>query len=188
MGLALAVSMRLEALDNPWQSHRWEVDQVHVDMGQFNEPAQYEIMIGNGFITAYQLAPSDFAEQDKPVLEKWLFKGFHLDLFVDEAEGYYLNVSSPEPSWLVMWRMEDCALTQFGQLAIPNRIMLSYNEAGRLLDGGEQVDRMPLPNDILDSVRQYVASYYQPEPKKRARPASFDGANRPKNQIPRGGR
>lgn len=80
--------------------------------------------------------------------ESWLFTGFELDLFPYEADGYYLNVSATSPSWFVMWRLEEdveryideqsLALAKAeASFAVPYRICVSYNEAARLLDGGE---------------------------------------------------
>jgi hypothetical protein len=116
-------------------------------------------------------------------MNNWYFKGIRVNLYLDEAEGYYLNISSPEPSWFVMWRITESDLHPLGEIAVPQRITLSYNEAGRLLDGGEQVDRVLLDKDLLASVKEYVGEYYRPEPKKRIRPASFDGAFRPKDKF-----
>ena len=64
-------------------------------------------------------------------------------------------------------------------IAIPHRLMLSYNEAARLVDGGESVDTAPLQAEMKSYLAEYVAANYKPEPKKRAKPASFKGANRP---------
>jgi hypothetical protein len=64
-------------------------------------------------------------------------------------------------------------------LAVPHRLMLSYNEAARLIDGGEQVDTTPLQAEMKAWLADYVAANYKPEPKKRAKPVSFKGANRP---------
>lgn len=180
MGLSLAISMRLEALDNPWQSHRWVLDRVEADLGQFHQPKQFEIAIGHELITAHLI--------DEHNTDRWVFRGFHIDLFVDEAEGYYLNVSSPEPSWFVMWRLAESEFHPSNEIAIPYRVMLSYNEAGRLLDGGEQVDRFQLSGEILKSIEEYVAEYYRPEPKRRIRPASFEGAYRPGEKLSGGSR
>ena len=124
--------------------------------------------------------------------ESWLFAGFDFNFFRDEAEGYFLNSTSPEPCWFVMWRME----TEYqpylepdsmgmvdnedgAGLAVPHRLMLSYNEAARLIDGGEQVDTTPLQAEMKAWLADYVAANYKPEPKKRAKPVSFKGANRP---------
>jgi hypothetical protein len=180
MGLSLAVSMRLEALDNPWQSHRWVLNSVEADLGQFPQAKKFDLAIGREVISAHQI------DENNPDL--WVFRGFHIDLFVDEAEGYYLNVSSPEPSWFVMWRLAESEFHPSKEIAMPHRVMLSYNEAGRLLDGGEQVDRFELSGDILKSIEDYVAEYYRPEPKRRIRPASFEGAYRPKEKLSGGSR
>jgi len=180
MGLALAITMRLEAMDNPWQSHRWVLDSVEADLGQINEPMKFQLAIGRETITAHPIDQEDSG--------RWIFKGFNLDLFVDEAEGYYLNVSSPEPSWFVMWRLEEALWHPLKEIAVPHRVMLSYNEAGRLMDGGEQIERFPLSAMILNSVQEYVDEYYRPEPKRRIRPASFEGAHRPKDPFSGGSR
>jgi hypothetical protein len=119
-----------------------------------------------------------------------LFTGFDLNLFPDEAEGYYLNLSATLPAWFVMWRLEedveryidaqsiDLAKSE-PTFAIPHRISVSYNEAGRLLDGGESVDSVLLSTEHASWLQEYVNEHYRPEPKKRHRPESFKGANRP---------
>jgi hypothetical protein len=64
-------------------------------------------------------------------------------------------------------------------MAIPHRICVSYNEAARLLDGGESVDTVPMSDEHASWLQEYVNEHYHPEPKKRHRPESFKGANRP---------
>ena len=63
--------------------------------------------------------------------------------------------------------------------AIPHRICVSYNEAARLLDGGESVDTIPMSEQHASWLQEYVNDNYRPEPKKRHKPASFKGADRP---------
>ena len=65
-----------------------------------------------------------------------------------------------------MWRMEE-------GLAVPKFVTLSYNEAGRLMDGGEQVDTVAMPAELMAWVGGYVEENYRPEQKKRNRPKSF---------------
>ncbi len=89
-------------------------------------------------------------------------------LFRDEAEGYFLNVSADTPQLFVMWRIDEES-----SLAVPQVITASYNEAGRLLDGGETVEGVPMPPALLEAVQAYVAQHYKPEPKQRKRPQSF---------------
>ena len=63
-----------------------------------------------------------------------------------------------------MWRMfDDGAMPA----ARPVLVTLSYNEAGRFLDGGEQVDGVPMPPAIAEWLRAFVAVHYKPEPRRK---------------------
>ena len=103
--------------------------------------------------------------------ELWLHPGFAIELFRDEAEGYYLNISAEQAFAFVIWRKED------GPPA-PTGVTLSYNEAARMMDAQEQVDGVPLPPELHTWLSDYVVQHYKPEPKKRSRPPSFQGARR----------
>lgn len=184
MSMKLAVAMRRERIDHPWQTHRWVLDEVLLDIGQF---ASKDHKSGQ----AQELPEISIDEiQGRCVLkdednERWIYQGFKLDLFVDEAEGYYLNVNAPNPCWFVMWRLEE--IEGFDEVcAIPRRVVLSYNEAGRMSDGGETVDPYPLDSTILQWLKDFVEQHYKPEPKRKQRPVSFEGAHRPASK--RGGR
>ena len=174
--MRFAVLMRKQSIDNPWISYRWVPQEVLPDFGQFNSA------IGNSIT-------GKFLERDESG-ESWLFTGYELDLFPDEAEGYYLNVSATTPSWFVMWRLEEeferyvdeqsMALAKSeSSFAVPHRICVSYNEAARLLDGGETADAIPMSEQHAAWLQEYVSEKYRPEPKKRHKPASFKGAERP---------
>jgi len=103
---------------------------------------------------------------------QWLYPGFRLELFHDEAEGYYLNLNSPQPFVFVNWLEEDAS-------AVPQSLTVSYNEAARQMDGGATVDGVPMPSEWVPWLKQYVLKHYKPEPKKkRIRPPSFKGARR----------
>lgn len=175
--MRFAVLMRKQFIDNPWISYRWEPREVLPDFGQFNNATADE-----GKIIGQFLGRDDQGES-------WLFAGYELNLFPDEAEGYYLNLSAPQPCWFVMWRLEedieryiDAQSIELAKseatIAVPHRISVSYNEAGRLLDGGESVDNIPLSSEHASWLQEYVNEHYRPEPKKRHRPESFKGANR----------
>jgi len=147
--IPVAIVMQRRALQNRWQSETWEplgvIANHAVRGGQDAEPS---LLVEEGAIT------------------QWLHPGFELKLFRDETEGYYLNVSSNEPRVFVMWRMEEA-------LAVPKFVTVSYNEAGRLMDGGEQVDTVAMPAEVMAWVGAYVEENYRPEVKKRRRPQSF---------------
>ena len=174
--MRFAVLMRKQNIDNPWVSYRWVPQEVLPDFGQFNSNQ-------SNVISGQFLGRDDDGES-------WLFTGYELDLFPDEAEGYYLNVSATAPSWFVMWRLEEDIERYIDEqsislakaessFAVPHRICVSYNEAARLLDGGESVDTIPMSEQHAAWLQEYVNDNYRPEPKKRHRPASFKGADRP---------
>ena len=176
--MRFAVLMRKQNIDNPWISYRWVPQEVLPDFGQFQSQD-----------TEREKISGQFLGRDAEG-ESWLFTGFELSLFPDEAEGYYLNVSSPAPCWFVMWRLEEdferyldeqsSSLAKAdSNFAVPHRICVSYNEAARLLDGGESVDTIPMSEEHASWLQEYVDEHYRPEPKKRHRPASFKGADRP---------
>ena len=173
--MRFAVLMRKHNLDNPWVSYRWAPQEVLPDFGQYGAQSSQSIT-------------GQFLGKD-PEGESWLFTGFELNLFLDEAEGYYLNVSATKPCWFVMWRLEedieryiDSQSLEMAKsestIAVPHRICVSYNEAARLLDGGESVDTVPMNNEHASWLQDYVNEHYRPEPKKRHKPASFKGAVR----------
>lgn len=173
--MRFAVLMRKHNLDNPWVSYRWAPQEVLPDFGQYGAQSSQSIV-------------GQFLGKD-PEGESWLFTGFELNLFLDEAEGYYLNVSATKPCWFVMWRLEedieryiDAQSLEMAKsdstIAVPHRICVSYNEAARLLDGGESVDTVPMNDEHASWLQDYVNEHYRPEPKKRHKPASFKGAER----------
>ena len=152
ISLAVAVVMERTPLENNrWQSEKWEPIGVIPDAGEAG--------------TVPRLLLQDEART------QWLYPGFKLELFHDEAEGYYLNLSSKKPFVFVNWLEEEGA-------GVPKSVTLSYNEAARQLDGGAQVDGVPMPPEWVPWLAEYVERNYKPEPKKRIRPPSFKGARR----------
>ena len=151
--LAVSVVMELtQILDNRWQSEKWEPIGVVPDNGE------------------YGAVPSLLQGDDKRT--QWLYPGFRMELFHDEAEGYYLNLASPQPFVFVNWLDEN-------GMAVPKSVTVSYNEAARQMDGGAQVDGVPLLEEWRVWLADYVERHYKPEPKKkRIRPPSFKGASR----------
>jgi hypothetical protein len=51
----------------------------------------------------------------------------------------------------------------------PEVVTVSYNEAARLMDGGERVDGVPMLPEILAWMEPFVALHYKPEPKRKVR-------------------
>ncbi len=149
----VAVVMRREAIDNRWQPHRWQLHDV----------VPHEPAFGD--------APRCLRRDDRT--EDWLHPGFTVELFRDDAEGYYLNASTAAPCWFVMWRLEEEATVSDAPIARPQVVTLSYHDAGRWLDAQEQVEQVPAPPHIVDWMRVFAEEHYTPEPKRRKRPDSF---------------
>jgi hypothetical protein len=103
----VAVIIQRTALDNPWVSEKWEAHGIVYD----ERPA------GGG------RAPHHRGPRDVPQV---LYPGFRLRLQRDEAEGYYLNMTSPAPKVSVLWRWQD------GRPR-PALVTVSYGEGALLL-------------------------------------------------------
>ena len=147
--IQVAVLIEREAQPNRWEDWRFKVIDVVADEAAFGtEPRVL---------------------RDDGKLCRTLYPGFKLELFRDEAEGYYLNLSSGAPVWFVVWRIDEDDPSR----AWPEAVSLSYNEAGRRLDAQERVDNVPLPAEQAAWLQAFTDEHYRPEAKKRRRPASF---------------
>jgi hypothetical protein len=147
--LHVAVLIEEQRQPNVWEAWRFRIDDVVPDEGLFGRE------------------PRVLRDDGRSVLR--LHPGLEVALHRDEAEGYYLNLSSGAPVWFVMWRIDDADPSR----AWPEIVTLSYNEAGRLLDAQERVDNVPLRGVATTWLQAYTDEHYRPEPKKRQRPASF---------------
>lgn len=141
----LAVIMQRRETRNRWESVQWQPWAVVESPEPAGSP---RLLVSEGG------------------LAQWLHPGFKLDLRRDEAEGYYLNLTSGAPSVFVLWRMEE-------DVAIPVRLTASYNEGARWLDAGHSVDIVPMPAEVTAWLEGWVQANYRPEPRKRIRPRSF---------------
>ena len=152
----MAVLMRREAVQGAmarWQSHRWVLADV----------VPHELGFGD--------QPRCLRQTDDEAL--WMYPGWRLALFTDDAEGYWLNQTSPTPSFFVMWRMQD--VEGEASRAVPHGLSLSYHDAGRWLDAQETVENVPASPDVLVQLQAFTEAFYVPEVKKRQRPQSFQG-------------
>ena len=153
----MAVLMRREAVLGAmarWQSHRWVLADVVPQEAGFGQ------------------APRCLRQTDDEVL--WLYPGWSLELFSDDAEGYWLNLTSPTPSFFVMWRLQEGPDGQEEQ-AVPQALSLSYHDAGRWLDAQETVENVPASPEVVARLEAFTDAFYVPEVKRRQRPQSFQG-------------
>lgn len=158
------VIMQRIPLSSRWASERWQPMEV-----ELAPPPQ-------GFVHATAVPGSHpcVAEGE----DRWRCRGFEVELHPTEAEGYFLNLTSPSSRIFVMWRMFDDGRAP---RARPVLLTVSYNQAGRYMDGGETVDSVPMLAEIADWMRPFIAEHYKPEPRKKVRhndPLAADGWRR----------
>ncbi len=154
--IEVAVVMRRERIQGPmsrWQSWRWVLAEV--------------VPQEDGFGNAPRLLYKNDSE------ERWLHPGYKVELFKDDAEGYYLNVTTQAPCWFVLWRMEEEAGMSDEPIARPEMVSLSYYDAGRWLDAQETVEQVPAPAPVVEWLQAFVDEHHVAEPKRRKRPESF---------------
>jgi Protein of unknown function (DUF3305) len=95
---------------------------------------------------------------------QWRWSGSAMDLHPSEGEGYWLNLTSETPCLFVMWRMEEGE-----EMPRPVVVTASYNEAGRMLDAGDRVDRVPMPEAMQAALAEYTMKFYKPEVRKKVK-------------------
>ena len=148
----VAVLMRREPVQGPmarWQPWRWTLAEVVPHEAGFGQ------------------APRCLREDAQGAL--WLYPDWTVELFTDDAEGYWLNATAPTPAFFVMWRLSE----DDSPRAVPQAVSLSYHDAGRWLDAQETVETSPAPAELVQALLAFAEQHFVPEPKKRQRPQSF---------------
>lgn len=161
--LTVAVVMRREPVAGPqarWMPWRWVLADVL---------AQAELGLPDDVTEPQRI--EDTQAQAAQGVQHWVFPGMPLELFRDDAEGLFLNLSTERPAVWVMWRPDESGVPE--ALPAPQIVTLSYTDAGRWLDAQERVDQVPAPAAMVEWLRAFVAEHYQPEAKRRKRPESF---------------
>jgi hypothetical protein len=143
----VAVIMQRIPLASRWADERWEALAV--------EPCDDAL-------------PAQTLLSDAADTMRWRCTGHVIELHPTEAEGYYLNVSTREPKVFVLWRMAEPG-DDVEPRARPLIVTVSYAEAARFLDAGEQVDAVPIPAAIFAALELFVVAHYRPEPRKKAK-------------------
>jgi hypothetical protein len=148
-GIQVAVLMERVAAPNRWEDWRFSLSEVVPDEGAFGADAR--------------------CLHDDGKRSQWLHPGFRLELFADECKGYYLNLTSGQPVWFVVWRGDESDPAQ----AAPIAVSVSYIEADRWMAAGEHVENVPLASELCEWLRVFTNEHFKPEPPRRNRGASF---------------
>lgn len=136
--LDVSIVLERRTLSGPWASEQWEAVGV---LPARDEPGAEPHRLRAG-----------------PEGEQWLVPGWQIALYTDEAENYLLNVEGAQPRVFVMWRKEEG-----DELPRVGAVTVSFGEAARMLDSGEQVDGVPMPAPVRDWVEGFARAFYRPE-------------------------
>ena len=139
--LAITAGFELLPINSRWQSSAWRLAWV---------------------CPADALAGADGQSASPDAMDRTANDTF-IEIHRDESEGYWLNVTAAEPSIFVLWRADD------GEPPQALAATLSYHEAGRWMDGGQNVDRVPMPPEMTAWLTDWVNRTYEPQQRKRQR-------------------
>lgn len=93
-------------------------------------------------------------EQDG--LERYLFSGLSLQLYVDECESYYHNLMSPQPGCYIVASEPET----LDEMPEPYLVSLSFDEAHAYLEGDEQVYAVEIPADLYRWTEAFILMHY----------------------------
>lgn len=95
--------------------------------------------------------------------QQYLWSGLSIELHPDDAESYYCNLMSDNPSVFVV-----CNEVQ-GEALQPAIVTLSYGQAASYMETDQRVERIAMPADLYRWLEQYVLENYVPEKRKKRR-------------------
>ncbi len=93
--------------------------------------------------------------------KQYLSTGYVIELFEDEAPGYYHNLASDSPKVFVVCHQEE------GEALEPFLITVSWDEAAAHMEMDEAVYSVPLPPELYRFVEHFVLEHYVLEKRKK---------------------
>jgi hypothetical protein len=124
---------------NPWISESWRALGVTVGALPGPGPAEPRLLV------------------EGPDAAQYLWTGLRVDLFADEAESYYHNLTVEAPACYVVARPREDGMPR------PVLVTASFDAAQAYHEGGEIVYSVPLPPPLYRAVEAYVLAHYVPE-------------------------
>lgn len=143
---------RRELKGNRWASWSWDIVGVAAGaaVAQGEEPAR--------------------VATDASGTEQYLWPGFRVSLFSDEAESYYHNLMAPTASCYVVVREAET-----GERPEPFLVTLSFDEANAYLEGDDSVYAVPMPPELYRWAEAFVLARYVPEQRKKRKRKDWKG-------------
>jgi hypothetical protein len=92
---------------------------------------------------------------------QFLHTGMRMHLYKDDAESYYYNLVSDNPSVFVICNQEA------GEPLQPFIVTLSYGEATSYMETDEIVETVAMPPELYRWAEHFVLEHYVPEKRKK---------------------
>lgn len=96
-----------------------------------------------------------------PRAAQYLWTGLRVELFPDEAESYYHNLTVDSPGCYVLARTQDDGMPR------PVLVTLSFDAGQAYQEGGETVYSVPLPPELYRAAEAFVLAHYVPEKRRK---------------------
>lgn len=93
--------------------------------------------------------------------EHFLWGGFHLDLYRDAAESYWVNLTGRQPSLFVLCTEDEQSTV------IPRLVTADQNEACSGVEGDDRVFAAPIPPEVYQQVEAFVIAHHVPQVKHK---------------------
>jgi hypothetical protein len=139
----VAVIMKRRPSASRWVNYTWQVSGVVVHSAD-NMTAQ----------TGRKIRSADDGDE-------FLWSGFKVTLYKDEAESYYHNLMAAQASLYVITRDNDQGEP------VPFRVSASFDEANAYVEADAQAYPVPLPAELYGWIERFVLTHYVPEQRKK---------------------
>ena len=134
-----------------------------VQQGRWSVPSWRAVSVVAGEHLAGKSAGQTTIYEDDGEAQ-YLWSGLTLELYRDQAEDYWYNLTSDRPSLFVI-----CHESPDGELT-PFRITADQVAASGCLESDDQVFAVPIPPELYLRLEQFVVAHFVPQkPKKRKR-------------------
>lgn len=102
--------------------------------------------------------------------DRFMWPGFQLTLYKDDAESYWNNLMAQSPSLFVVCRDKE---TAHGNELEPFLVTANYDEIIGYQEVDDQVFSVPIPADIYEWLERYIVQNYEPPQRKKRRRANW---------------
>lgn len=153
--LPVSVILERKPSSNPWLEATWRASAITISDVQRNASENLQCIHSHNDVKRY------------------LFAGLHIQLFKDECESYYHNLSAPVPRCYVIAHQEseDTAPKPF-------LISMSFDEAHAYLEGEDVIYDVDVPAELYRWTEAFLLKHYAPEKRCKRQRDSWKDTSR----------